>query len=914
MSDPQPATSSPQSRPLPGSTAGVLGAVLLLVFIYVSGAPALDADWLQGDEQIFIAANPDVTGAGRSETLWQRVVGIFSRTHDDLYQPLTIATYAMEWSLWGEDRARMIRQTDVLIHALNAMLVWAALAGLLGRFTSLPAAARIGLAWCGAAVWAMHPALAVAYAADMGRTHLLATTFLLASLLCHLRALPLAANSLHPAEPPAATTHRPAWFAAALVALLLAMLNKALVGWVVVVAALEAATLGWRAALRSPRVYAVLAICAFFAALTLWTSARSSLLEDAPPPLFGDPLARAAVGMAIYLRSFFAPGPWLSFWYPPDPSTSWTYPPVWAGTAAIALILLAANLAARQPETRGAALGLLWFLGMWLPASDLVGTRVQAAQDRYLYQPAIGLILAALVLVAHWLARGRDKLPARLNAAIAVAALIAVASIPLNTARVAAARDTIDRARSIAEQNPDDPRVLELLARAYVYELGRLAPHLASIAPPPALATQPDTASSQPATQPATQPQAPPALVRFQQLYDAALSALAAASSSARDNPRYFSSTADAAAHARRLSFQLWALAELAGGDPNLYGAALGEAQRAHELEPDSYLTWTRLAHAYRSLGRLDEARQAYEQIEKLIPPAAPDRGLRMLEHATLYLSGFNDPAAALPRFRAALQSGSLVGAARTMAQIGLARCEIMAGQGVTAYHLLQDVLMQQPDNPEATVVLGLYHLRSHHFREAADAYAAVLSRFPVHYEALRGLHEACSQLGDLRPAADAWQRAAEAAPGEPIFVSFLVWALACVGDERAGPAADRLVEQDPPNQFGHYSRMLVALRAGRIDEALAAAGEAAGGEPLPLARESWRAHATLRLMLERGELPAEAAIVFAAVCGHVGQSDQGRQILERFLAAHPDSPWRQGAESVMNRLEAAEEKGAESR
>jgi hypothetical protein len=61
----------------------LLGLVLTAAVILI-GSPALDAPWIQGDERIFIANNPDVTGPSPSKPAGFRGIDIFLHTHEDL--------------------------------------------------------------------------------------------------------------------------------------------------------------------------------------------------------------------------------------------------------------------------------------------------------------------------------------------------------------------------------------------------------------------------------------------------------------------------------------------------------------------------------------------------------------------------------------------------------------------------------------------------------------------------------------------------------------------------------------------------------------------------------------------------------------------------------------------------------------
>lgn len=862
-----------------------LGLALVGAVIYV-GSPELDAPWILGDEHLFLVNNSDVTGAGRPEPAWLRWLGIFGHTHEDLYQPFTILTYAIEWSLWGDNRVFHVRLTDVLIHAVNALLLWAVLRAVLSRLRPTTDRMVTIVAWALACIWALHPMLVGAYAADMGRTHLLAATFTFLSVLCHLKSL----------EPGGWR-----WFVGAYAALLLAMLNKPMVGWVVVVFALEWALVGLRRALTAPRVYLVGLICAVFAALTLWTTKGSLLLEDSPLPLFGDPVARAALGLWIYLRNFIAPLGWLSSWYPPDIRTGWDHPLVWLGTLLTAGAAVVGLLAARNNRTRGVAVGLVWCWAMWLPVSGLVGARVLAAQDRYMYQPMVGLLLAIGVALTLWARPGTGAVARWRALAIAtIAALLGAAAVPWDLKLCRQARSTLRRAQRSVELNHDDPRVTEFLAMAYSF--GRNHP------------TPEDRL-----------PNAPNPTVEFERT-------LAKAARLAEQNPQHFRDDHDRAAFRRRLSFQWWSLgkgyerlfevgprggretqrlleqAQDAGIEYDKlleharrkYEQSLEQARRAHDFEPEAKLTWVRFAHAYRALERWEDARRAYEKLEQVMPDDAPDYALRYTEFADLLLRRFNDPSQALYKYRQALLSPQITPAAQRVAWLGAARCEVLAGSGRDGFELARQVLLVKPDNLEALRVVALYHLRSHRWEEAEVAYRLILQRAPRDYEALRGFHNVCAIKGSWREAALAWQDARQPEPDELVYRSWFVWAAACAAQDQAGDWADELLAVAPDNRFACLAEMLLAIRGGATAAALDWMNRAERGRPLPLAREFVRAEATLRLMLERGELPEEGNLVRAALLGKLGNAPLGRELVAQYLEAVPARPSRELAERIL--------------
>jgi len=886
---PTPASAHAFESPLPGRTSRrvppwSLGLLLVGALLWV-GSPALDASWIQGDEHIFIVRNPDVTGAEGSEPTGLRWLDIFLHPHEDLYQPITILTYAIEWSLWGENRIFRMRLTDVLLHACNALLLWAVLRALLLRLWPAGGDASSMVAWALAFVWALHPMLVGAYAADMGRTHLLAATFTFVCVLCHLRSL---------------TPGGWRWFVAAYAALLLAMLNKPMVGWVIVVLVLEWVLIGLRRTLSSPRVYLVGIMCATFALLTLWTTKETLLLEDSPLPLFGDPIARAALGLWIYLRNFVAPLWWLSAWYPPDIRTGWAHPFVWLGVLATVVAGAIALLAARRQRTRGVTVGLLWCWAMWLPVSGLVGARVLAAQDRYMYQPMVGLLLAVGAGLLYWIERGRATAYRRTLLVATAALLLGGVALRWDRELCRQARSTIQRAERAVGLNPGDPRVMEFLATAYSFSRNH-----------PTLEDR------------LTKPPNPTALFE---------KTLAQAASLAEQDPKYFRDDHDRAGFHRRLSFEWWKLGgdyerlfeygprgsaqarrlleqarqagleyeELPEHARQMYEQSLAQARRAHDFEPEAKLTWVRLAHAYRALERWEDARQAFEKLEQVLPEDAPDYASRLTEFADLLLIRFNDPSKALYKYRKALMSPEITPEARRVAWLGAARCEVLAGKGSDGFELAREVLSAEPDNLEAWRVVALYHLRSHHWDDADAVYRRILARHPSDYETLRGFQNACAVKGNWRDAAFAWQDALERDPNNVTLRSWFVWAAACAREESAGVWADNLLEGSPDNRFACLAHALLRIRAGELDEALEWIRRARQGPRLPFAREFVRAEATLRIMIERQELPQEAVLLQAALSAEIGSVSHGQQLIRQHLDAVEQSPWRALAERIL--------------
>ncbi len=823
---------SEQSAQRPSPALLALGALLLLAAALYVGSPGLDSPWIQGDEVLFIANNPDVTGENADQPALFPWLDIFTKVHEDLYQPLPIFSYAVQWWLAGpQGAAYAIRLTDVILHGLTTLLLWRVLSRLLASPGS------VALAWAAALIWTTHPTLAPAFAADMGRTHILAALLALLSLEFHLTGLERRSN---------------AWFAASLVMLVLAMLSKLIAGWFLIVAAVELQRCGWRATLRSWRVLAAFGICASFSALTWFTTRQAGLIGDVDVAVFGDPLSRAALALWLYLSHLFWPVN-LATWYPPDVNTSWAYAPVWLGLVLAAGTVALAARVGRSP----AAIGIVWFWAAILPLLGIVGARVAAAQDRYLYLPLMGLLLAVCALLAPLAGR-------RLTGFVVAGGLIlaAILAVPARSL-TADARSTLRRAERILARDPADPRAIEFLAMAYDFGRDRPTPEQQSPTPP-----------------------------NWDEQF---VTTLRHAAQQAETAPRYFRDRTDRAAFHRRLSFQFFVLNDL--------DVALAHAKRAQEFDPDSAFSWTRLAHTYRALGDYALAAEAYAELEKRLPDNPQFRALRLTEYGDLLLWRLNRPDLAGPRFAAALATG----VPPIEAGIGVARCEVLAGKGLAGFEMAAEILSAHPERVDAAMVIALYHLRSEDWPKAFGSYQAILGREPLSYEALRGLHEAAVRLNRPEDAVRFWENAVRLDPEDPLLRTWRAWAAACAGEPEAEPLARTLLAENPRSVLAALANLVNAVRGGDEDavgEAVEAAMEADAF--LPEAREFARAELAVRVLHEHERLGTLATPVRAVLLARMGALEQADALLAGYFSdlsnTEHERDWRQLRELAASR------------
>lgn len=867
---PQPAIAATASRPTNPYLHRLPLVLLLVIAVWFAGSRLLDAPWQNGDEFEFIVRNIDVTGEGDTAPFVVRIGRLFTHAHEDLYQPVPMAFYAAIWALFG-DSPWHFRAADLLLHALNAILVWWTLTALFRRYQSatdtpsLDAARNDSLeilTWGLAALWALHPTLINAYSGDLGTPHMLAGLFCLLSLQAYLK------------MDGGGILRQSTWAVLSLLLLALANAAKPTPGWILLLAAL----LLTRSASRRPVYFAHLALAAaisvIFAYVTIRAGQESKLLEEAGRGLFGDPVSRSLLAAWYYARNLVAPF-WLSAWYLPDPDTGWTHPLVFVGGILILATVVWAVWALPRRQFAFVVIGVAWFWGLLGPVLGFVGAREAIAFDRYLYQPLIAVMLIAGGFVV-WHSRNRPS-PARglLHWRVGMAAiLIAAACVAWNRipgspdeSPIARARSPIRKALRVVRMNPGDPRALEMLAAQYDFSRNH-ALH-AIDAPPAPLPTG-----------------ISPEEYQWTYFNEHFVEALRSASTTP-NLERYFATSQDRAQFHRRMAKYF-----MTAGLPE---ETLRQAGESLKLEPKTYGTWLWLARALRSLGRIDEARAAYTNAEEIVPDDPTTRAVLYTESGILYLNYLDDPAQALLRLREALATGR----AGSLTALNLARAEIRAGSGIEGANLVMQVLQAEPHNLEAALVLGEYHLRSHHWDEAKRLYALLLEQAPTSFETLLGMQELAAQTGDWQPALEAWENAARKVSDSRAYRAFLVWALACAKDTSALTRADEMLTADPGNPVAQMAKLLLLVRSEKFVEAIDLLKTRPRGEPIPGARIVERCRSTLHLLRERGELLSASAIVEAALWAETGSAERGRALLDEFSASNTDEALKSLAERV---------------
>lgn len=154
------------------------GLGFALAAVTLAGAPSLWGGFLTDDHQVILHGRlihslRNLREIWTHDTMWNSDLGSFGQTARlDTYRPLTMTTFVLEYQFWGRTPFGY-HLTNLLLHLACAALVWF----LALRATGSAALASVAAVWLG-----IHPVTAEAWAWINGRSDLIATFMLLATL------------------------------------------------------------------------------------------------------------------------------------------------------------------------------------------------------------------------------------------------------------------------------------------------------------------------------------------------------------------------------------------------------------------------------------------------------------------------------------------------------------------------------------------------------------------------------------------------------------------------------------------------------------------------------------------------------------------------------------------------------------
>jgi Flp pilus assembly protein TadD len=352
-----------------------LPAGLLLLLTLAVFWPATRCDFINVDDQAYVTANPHVqAGLTLASVKWAFLNPVSANWH-----PLTMLSHMLDCQLYGL-KPWGHHLTSVLLHALNAMLVFVWLQQLTGaRWRSLLVAA----------LFAVHPLRVESVAWVAERKDVLCAFFGLLTLICYSR---------YAGQFKIQNSKFKIFYSVALFFFALGLMSKPmLVTLPFVLLLVDYWPLGriqnskfkiqnckWLVLEKIP----FFALAVVMSVVTFMIQGKNGVVktvEDYPP---GARIGNLLISYCRYLGKIFWPSD-LAVYYP--------HPGYWP----LAQVLLAGGLLAgltvfcvmRRRHQPYLLMGWLWFLGTLVPVIGLVQVGRQSMADRYSYLPSLGVLM-----------------------------------------------------------------------------------------------------------------------------------------------------------------------------------------------------------------------------------------------------------------------------------------------------------------------------------------------------------------------------------------------------------------------------------------------------------------------------------------------------------------------------------------
>src|SRR5262249_38675557 len=126
-------------------------AVVVLAASFVAFWPALSGEFIGLDDVAILLKVDDYRGLGPANLAW-----MFSTTRMGHFQPLTWVSYAIDYELWGME-PRGFHLTNMVIHSINALLVFGLAARLMRIATGVSDRWTLMGAGAAALFFGVHP-------------------------------------------------------------------------------------------------------------------------------------------------------------------------------------------------------------------------------------------------------------------------------------------------------------------------------------------------------------------------------------------------------------------------------------------------------------------------------------------------------------------------------------------------------------------------------------------------------------------------------------------------------------------------------------------------------------------------------------------------------------------------------------
>ena len=417
--------------------------------------PATTFQFVNFDDQLYTYENSEVL-KGLS---WSGIIHAAYSMEPANWHPLTLVSHMADVSLYGLN-AGGHHLTNIILHAVNAVLLWLLVVRLTGWF------------WSGAlvaALFAWHPLNVESVAWIAERKNVLSTLFFLLTLLAYTRHAQ--SSKVHPPSQSSGATRNPKskiFYALALACFALGLAAKAmLVTLPFLLLVLDWWPLGRISNFKfqiSNYRWLLLEKIPFFAlafadvAVSYLAQAHSGAVRSLAAAPLASRLENIPVSYLAYLEKTFWPTN-LSVFYPLPETVR-----LGAAAGAFAVLALLTLMVWRlKKDAPWFLAGWLWFLGTLVPVIGLVQVGDQAMADRYAYLPLIGLfiILAGAVNTAVC------RRPRFLKFAIVVTVAVLGCCLTATARQLSCWRDSIALFTQAVSVNEQNAKAQSQLGRAY---------------------------------------------------------------------------------------------------------------------------------------------------------------------------------------------------------------------------------------------------------------------------------------------------------------------------------------------------------------------------------------------------------------------------------------------------------------
>ena len=412
----KPTRKNPAARKAHGKDPSLIPWLLpfsVTVLTFVAFLPVLQNGFVNWDDAVNFAENSHYRGLGWDQLRW--MFGSFSL---GLYRPLTWITFGLDYLLWGMAPVGY-HLTSLLFHCANAVLFYFVALRLL-RLSVRSAAAsettlRVAAAFA-ALFFSLHPLRVETVAWASARGDVVSPFFLLAALLCYLRATANTGDFAHYRR----------WLISSLLSYTISLLAKGSgMPFPFVLAALDIYPLGrlpdrtgkWfgpetRRVWWEKVPFLLLAIAAGAAAV--FAKRESQVLYGVEKYGLTVRIAESFYGLAFYLWKTLIPLSLSPLYQRPDrlDPSSWVF---WLSAGVVVAITISL-IAMRRRFPAGLTTGTCYVV-MLAPVLGIVQFGPQAVADRYTYPACLGWALLAGAAIGHlWDASRQQSLsPVILN-------------------------------------------------------------------------------------------------------------------------------------------------------------------------------------------------------------------------------------------------------------------------------------------------------------------------------------------------------------------------------------------------------------------------------------------------------------------------------------------------------------------